>query len=412
MDPDLRKTRDLTRMKWTATGLLVAMAALLFGVRPYEPAYPWLGFVRAFAEAGLAGGIADWFAVTALFRHPLGLRLPHTAIIPANKRRIAENLGNFFERNFLVPDVVAARLAQIDLSGTLLRWIGGPQHASRIAGYLVGLSPMLLDSVNPRQALQSIQDVLVERLRAVPMASVSGVLLAQVARNIDYHAILVPALEELTLLFRDNRDVIQRRVRESTGWLWQRFSLDEKVADAVIRVIETVLEEVRDTPDHPWMQRFEAFANEGLARLDSPPFHARLEAMRDELLAHPMIGECVVAMWTALRQRLEADIGSTDSVLRARVAAVITQGAAYIENDAGLRERLDLWCRNATLAMIESQRHQLAALVAETVQSWDTATVTRKLELEVGSDLQYVRINGTLIGGVAGLGLHALQLLA
>lgn len=407
-----KKVRELSRMKAIATGLLLAMVVLFFVARQFEPAYPWLRFVKAFAAAGMAGGIADWFAVTALFRHPLGLHLPHTAIIPANKHHIAENLGNFFEQNFLLPEVVSAQLARIDLSGALLRWLASPGQVDQIAGYLDTLVPRLLLMVDEREAVQLIRDALADRLRSVPLQPVAAAVLAQIARSMDFDALLAPVLEELDLLFRDNRDLIRRRVREGTGWIWQRMSLDEKVADALIKVLDSALDEVRRTPAHPWRRRFGAIASERLSGLaDSPEFLAKLDDMREELLAHPLVDEHIAALVRHVTESLKADVGRPDSMVRARLAQIIEQAARHVAEDAALRARLDQCGRDAILSMMPAQRLQLARLIADTVHGWDTATVTRKLEIEVGSDLQFVRINGTLIGGLVGLLLEALQVL-
>jgi uncharacterized membrane-anchored protein YjiN (DUF445 family) len=413
MELDQRNNaRALSRMKWIATGLLGAMVVLFFVARQLEPAYPWLRFAKAFAEAGMAGGFADWFAVTALFRHPLGLRLPHTAIIPANKHRIAENLGTFFEQNFLLPEVVTAKLAQIDLSGALLRWLSAPGQAEQIAGYLDSLAPKVLTMVDEREAVELIRDALAHRARSVPLQPVAAAVLAQISRSADFDALLAPLLEELDLLFRDNSDLIRRRVREGTGWIWQRISLDEKVADAVIKILDSALEEVRRTPDHPWRRRLGALAHDRLAGLaDSPTFLAQLETMREALLAHPMLNQHIAALWRELRDAVTSDIERPESLVRARLVLLIEQGARHVAENAALRARLDQCGRDAILAMMAAHRLQLARLIADTVHGWDTATVTRKLEIEVGSDLQFVRINGTLIGGLVGLVLQALQLL-
>jgi uncharacterized membrane-anchored protein YjiN (DUF445 family) len=406
------KTRDLRRMKWAATGLLIAMIALFAGAGFYEHAYPVLGFVRAFAEAGMAGGIADWFAVTALFRHPLGLPLPHTAIIPRNKDRIGENLGNFFEQNFLSQEIVAAKLAEVDLAGAFVRWIGRPEQTRQIADHLAALVPKLLATVDGEDVERFARHTIEALVRDIELAPLAAGLLTQAAQSIEYDAIITPALEELALLFHENRDVIRHRVREGTGWIWQRIAFDEKVADAVIKVIDEAMREVRDNPDHLWRRRFGEFAQELAAGLvTSPAYMAKFEALREQLLAHPAFAASVAGLWSELIHRASTDTRAPDSVLRARLHTTVTQWTQDALRDEALRERLNDRAREAILGMMPSQRHALAQLIADTVRRWDTATVTRKVEVEVGRDLQFVRINGTLIGGLVGLALHALGLL-
>ncbi len=385
------------------------MIALFAGSAFYERAYPVLGFVRAFAEAGMAGGIADWFAVTALFRHPLRLPLPHTAIIPRNKDRIGENLGNFFEQNFLSREDIAAKLADVDLSGAFMRWIGKPEQTSQIADYLAGLMPDFLARVGTEDVEQFTRRALAARVREIELAPLVAGVLTEIAQSVDYDALITPALEELALLFHENHDVIRRRVREGTGWIWQRIALDDKVADAVIRVIDEAMRDVRDNPDHPWRHRFGEFAHEFVAGLAaSPAYLAKCEAWREQLLAHPAFATWVSSLRNELVQRLRTDTQAPDSVVKARLQELIAQWSREALRDESLRSRLNERAREAILDMMPAQRHELARLIADTVRRWDTATVTEKLELEVGRDLQFVRVNGTLIGGIVGLVLHAL----
>ncbi|HTI18871.1 MAG TPA: DUF445 domain-containing protein [Trinickia sp.] len=407
------KMRDLLRMKWAATGLLIAMVALFVGARLYEGAHPVLGFVRAFAEAGMAGGIADWFAVTALFRHPLRLPLPHTAIVPRNKDRIGENLGAFFEQNFLSREVVADKLEQVDLSGGLLRWIGKPEHTRQIVQYCAALIPDLLAKVDARDVERFTQNELAMRIREFDLAPLVNDIVTHTIESVDYDALLTPALEEIALLFEENRDIIRDRVRERSGWIWQRISLDEKIADAVIKVIDEAVAEVRNTREHPWRRRFGEFARERMAGLAaSSAWRAKCEALRDELLAHPAFSALMVGLWSETVERLREDRQASDSWVNAKLEAIIAQWAQDALCDDALRAKMNARAREVILELMPAQRHQLAQLIAETVRRWDTDTVTRKLEVEVGRDLQFVRINGTLIGGIVGLVLHALAMLA
>ncbi|HEV3104798.1 MAG TPA: DUF445 domain-containing protein, partial [Trinickia sp.] len=330
---------------------------------------PLLGAVRAFAEAGIAGGMADWFAITALFRHPLGLPLPHTAIIPRNKDRIGENLGNFFERNFLSQEIVAEKLASVDLSGAFLRWIGKPEQVEQIADYVSALAPDLFDRVDNDEIEHFARHVLAARIRQIELAPLAQSVLAQVAQNVDYATILTPALEELALLFHDNKDVIRRRVRAETAWIWQRVALDEKVADAVIRVLDDALKEVRNTPDHPWRRRFSDFAHELLTDLTtSPAYLAKWEALREQFLDSGGFAAGVASLWRELGQNLRADTRSSTSLVRMRLRAVIAQWAHDALNDQALQARLNARAREAILGMIPAQRHELARLIADTVR--------------------------------------------
>ncbi|WP_427306161.1 DUF445 domain-containing protein [Cupriavidus sp. H39] len=407
--PPNAKSRDLRRMKWAATGLLIGMAALFIVARRYEDAHPAIGFLRAFAEAGMAGGIADWFAVTALFRHPLGLPLPHTAIIPRNKDRIGRNLGAFFEANFLSKEVVSAKLADIDLAGSFIRWIDRPAQTAQIADYLAELAPELLAKADSKDLENLARETLANHIGRVELAPIASSVLTQISKGIDYDKIITRLFEEQVQLLHLNKDAIRQRVRESTGWIWQRVSLDEKISDSLIRVMDEALAEVRDMPDHPWRGRFTEVAHGWIITLaESPAFLTQWEKLREDMLAHPAFSGWIRNVLAELTEMLRTDTRSPDSLVRARLRAIISQWAHDALQDRALQARLNERARYTLATTIAAQRHELAQLIADTVRRWDTATVTRKIEVEVGSDLQFVRINGTLIGGLVGLALHAL----
>ncbi|WP_354682366.1 DUF445 domain-containing protein [Cupriavidus necator] len=404
------KSRDLRRMKLAATGLLIGMVALFLIARRFEDVHPAIGFLRAFAEAGMAGGIADWFAVTALFRHPIGLPLPHTAIIPRNKDRIGRNLGAFFEANFMSKEVVSAKLAEFDLAGAFIRWIGRPAQTAQIADYLAELAPDLLAKAGGKDLENLARETLAERIRGVELAPLATAALTQIAKGIDYDKIITRLFEEQVQLLHLNKDVIRQRVREGTGWLWQRVSLDEKISDSLIRVMDEALAEVRDMPDHPWRARFTEVAHGWImAMAEAPAFLTQWEKLREEMLAHPAFAGGISNLLAELTQMLRADTQSPDSLVRARLRAIISQWAHDALQDQALQARVNERARYTLATTITAQRHELAELIADTVRRWDTATVTRKIEVEVGRDLQFVRINGTLIGGLVGLALHALK---
>lgn len=408
MEIDGRR-RELRQMKLAATGLLVAMVALFGGTSMLAHLHPAFGYARAFAEAGMAGGVADWFAVTALFRRPLGLPLPHTAIIPRKKYRIAENLGRFFELNFLSDDVVAAKLAGIDLASPLSRWVTQPQQVEQIADYLTAVVPGKVDALDAQALDRMVRDAISARVREIDVASIAAGVLPQLTQSIDYDTIIVAALDELKWLIEDNKDVIRGRVRGETGWMLQRMSVDVKVADAIVKVLGDALDEVRATPDHPWRRRLRMLAHEQLLALsESPTYLAKWVALRDGALQSDAFSERIARMRRDLVESLHADARSPDSLVRATLRATIEQLAGDASKDGRLRARLNACVREAILDMIPALRHELGVLIADTVSRWDAATATEKIELEIGRDLQFVRINGTLIGGLVGLLLHAI----
>ena len=396
-------------MKLAATGLLVAMAVLFAAAWQMETRYPAFGYVRAFAEAGIAGGVADWFAITALFRRPLGLPLPHTAIIPRKKHRIAQNLGQFFERNFLSEDSVSVRLADLDLAAPAMRWLVQPQQLEHIAGYIAALVPKEIDALDDETLDRMARDAIAERVREVDLAPLAAAALAELTQAIDYDAIIMAALGELGALVDDNKDVIRARVRNETGWILQRMSVDAKVTDAVIKVLDDAVEEVRSTPDHPWRRRLSKLAHEQLLAMGhSPMYLAKWDALREQALQSDAFAQRIGGLRRDLIEKLRRDAQSPDSFARVGLRAALERLARGAAEDESLHARVAAYAREAILDMVPALRHELGLLIADTVLRWDTATVTTKIELEVGRDLQFVRINGTLIGGLVGLVLHAI----
>lgn len=406
---ETEKARGYARMKRIATGLLGAMAAVYAAASAYEPAYPVLGFVRAFAEAAMVGAIADWFAVTAIFRHPLGLPLPHTAIIPKNKDRIGENLGKFVERNFLSAENLAAKIEDIDFTAAFAEWLNEPARSRGIASRVTAFVPELLATIDDEAMQRFVRENLTERMRRIDTAPLVGKLVDALVDSGRYEQVVTAVLQQLALLFHENKDNIRHRVRENTAWLWQQLSIDEKVSDNVISVVDGILTELSENPRHASRQRFyqamEAFVEE---LKTSPAYLARWEALKEELLAHPAVARYLSDLWSEIKQGIQSDAASADSTIRARLETLIAGTSETLLREDAVRERLNAWLREAMLDVIRARGHEIARLIADTVRQWDTATVTEKIELEVGKDLQFIRINGTLIGGMVGLVLHAL----
>jgi uncharacterized membrane-anchored protein YjiN (DUF445 family) len=407
-------------MRLAATLLLLAMGLVFVLVLRFEGAHPLLPWVKAFAEAALVGGLADWFAVTALFRHPLGLPIPHTAIIPANKDRIGDSLASFLKDNFLTPSVMARRLEGVDVAGAAARWLAAPRRASvqtaAAGGRSDGLGPLLARLIRLLDAPE-IADLVkagtADRLRAMPLAPLVA---DAVDTTLDRrrHVPLVDAgLDWALAMLDDQQSTIRGMVKERTNWLLRAVSIDERVSDQLIEGIRNLLSEIAADPDHTLRARLETSLHDWATALrDDPEARVPVEAFKRDLIDNPALGRWIGELWDSARagmvRRLEApDQGAEGGSRMIEALAAIGQ---RIETDAVLRASLNKQLRRLAIGVVNRYGEGIVGLVSATVRGWDATTVTSKVEAAVGRDLQFIRINGTLIGGCIGLALHALVL--
>jgi uncharacterized membrane-anchored protein YjiN (DUF445 family) len=406
---DLARVR-LRAAKRRATGLLLAAAVLYLIARVYEPAHPAIGYLRAFCEAALVGGLADWFAVTALFRHPLGVPLPHTAIIPSNKDRIGDALGRFVERNFLSQEVVGVKLAQIDFAALVGRWLSDAEHARALAAQVAVWLPRLLDATGDEAMRRFLHENLVSALRRIDFAPIAADLLETLTAQNRHQQLIDEILLQGQRFLGEAEPEIRARVRERTAWLWQKLGVDEAISDRLIKAAGDALADVSADPQHAWRQRFTDMLNEYVQALrNSEAYRERAERLKLAVLEQPQLAEYVGTVWDHLRARVRDDAADPDSRLRANLGPMLVTLGEGLLADGEVREALNRWLRAALAGLVEARRHEVSSLIAETVRRWDPATVTERVERAIARDLQYIRINGTLIGGLVGLVLHALS---
>jgi uncharacterized membrane-anchored protein YjiN (DUF445 family) len=409
IDDDASTVR-LRGMQRTATGLLLAAAAVYAVARAYESRHPAVGYVRAFCEAAMIGGLADWFAVTALFRHPLGVPLPHTAIIPANKARIGEALGRFVERNFLSTDVIAAKLAEADLAGNAARWLAQPERSAGLAGHVARMLPHLLDAVGDEPVRQFLNRQVRDGLQRIEMAPLAADVLETLTAGNRHRELVDEVIEQTRRLLSEAEPALRARVREKTAWLWKKLGVDEAISDRLIAAAEEALAEAAVDPTHAWRQRFTELVREYVVRLrTSPEYAQRAEALKQALLDHPVLGSYIGSVWDEVRARVREDTASEDSAIRASLRAGLQRLADALLAEPAVREALDAGMRKAITEIVETRRNEIAELIAQTVRRWDARTVSDRIERAIGRDLQYIRINGTVIGGLVGVVIHAVS---
>ncbi|MBN3538011.1 DUF445 domain-containing protein [Sphingomonas pseudosanguinis] len=398
-------------MRVVATGLLVTMAALFLVARYFQPIHPVWGFVRAFAEAAMVGGLADWFAVTALFRHPLGLPIPHTAIVPRNKDRIGDTLANFLRTNFLIPRVVARRMNRLDVAGAAGRWLAQPpQEGGRIRRGASRLFAEMLTAFDPQRLGGMVKAGIGSRLRATEVSPILGQLLKAAIAEGRHVPLMESVIRWAGQALAANEPVVRAMVHERAGAILRWTGLDETVADKLIDGLDKLLHDMADDPDHPIRLKIE----EGLDRLAwdlqyDPDMRARVEAMKADLIANPAMQRWLDGLWEQAREGLLRLARDPEAVTAGKLGETLRQLGQTLQSDPRLAATINRFVRRAVVGIAADYGDGIVRLVSETVRGWDADTVTSRLENAVGRDLQYIRINGTLVGGSVGLVLHVVD---
>jgi uncharacterized membrane-anchored protein YjiN (DUF445 family) len=395
-------------MKVVATGLLVVMAAVFAVTRTLEHQYPALAYVKAFAEAAMVGGLADWFAVTALFRHPLGLPIPHTAIIPRNKDRIGEALASFLKENFLIPAVVARRMQRLDVAGAAGRFLQTPAgEGTRIRAGASRLIADIFESLDDERLGGIVKSAVSARLRKTDVSPLLGHALAS-AINEDRHVpMLEAAIRWMARALEANEQLIREMVHKKANWVLKLAALDTKLADAIIDGLRKLTVEMSTDPAHPVRIKVE----EALAQLANdlqtrPETRSMVEALKDQLLDNRSVSLWLDAIWQKGREAIIRAARNPDAVLAGKLGEVLKSMGGTLEKDRRIRAAINQFARRAIVGMAASYGGSIVKLVSETIRSWDARTVTARLEAAVGRALQYIRINGTIVGGLVGLVLH------
>jgi uncharacterized membrane-anchored protein YjiN (DUF445 family) len=400
------------RMRVLATAMLAGMAAVFVAATRLDELHPAWGFVRAFAEAAMVGGIADWFAVTALFRHPLGLPIPHTAIIPRNKDRIGDTLAAFLRDNFLTPSVVARRMRGLDVAGAVGRFLASPPAGGRLREGGSRLAADILQALDQERLGGMVKSAVAQRMKAMELSPIVGRSL-EAAMTEDRH---VPILDSIITwagrTLDANEDVIRAMVHERAGWIVRLAGLDHALADKIVDGLRKLTIDMAIDENHPLRTK----AEEGLARLavalqEDPESKAKVEAWKDELIANRAVSDWVEGLWEAARGGLLRAARDPEAAMAGRFGEALRQLGDTLQKDQGLRRAINQFARRIAVGAVASYGDQLVKLVSETVRGWDARTVTDRLEGAVGRDLQYIRINGTIVGGLVGLLIHSIEVL-
>ena len=390
------------------------MAGVFFFAHHMEGAYPaqggW-GYLRAFAEAAMVGGLADWFAVTALFRHPLGIPIPHTAIIPENKDRIADTMAGFLRDNFLTPAVVARRMHGMNMARAAGEFLVNRKATGegRLRAGAANLFVELLESLDPERLGTQVRAGLARQAEKIEVAPLAGQMLGGAIADGRHRPLIDGIIRWAGLTLEDNEEMVRDMVQQRANALLRWTGLDGKLSDSVLDGLYRLLAEILVDPQHPLRNKVE----EGLAKLaddlqHDPEMRGKVEAMKADLLRNPALADWWMGVWERIRHSLIEMARNPDKALGGQIGESLTELGAQLQSDPRLQVQVNRFARRTAVGMTSRYGEQIVLLVSETVKRWDAKTVTDRIESAVGRDLQFIRINGTLVGGLVGLTLHGL----
>ncbi|GAA2971145.1 uncharacterized membrane-anchored protein YjiN (DUF445 family) [Microbacterium terrae] len=404
---DQERRRGLRRMKAVALGALVFMAVVFAVSFAFQQQVPALAYVRAAAEGGMVGALADWFAVTALFRHPLGIPIPHTAIIPKRKDEIGRTLGEFVETEFLRGDVVRERLQRAHLAARLGEWLGQTVHAERVVGEASAMATGVLRALSDDDVQDLIEDLAREHLLSPDWGPPLGGWLERVVAADAHRGAVDLGFDSLAAWLRANQTAFTGLVsRRLPGWVPSiaHRLVDDTVYNEAVKFVAAVQADAQ----HPARRAIDAY----LARLaeslqHDPAMIGRLEDAKTSVFDSPRVRALAGEVWTTAKEGLITSLADPDSGLRRRAAAALAEVGSRLTTDAALQHRVDTWATDAAVFLVDRYRHDIASIITDTVERWDPQETTEKIELMVGRDLQYIRLNGTFVGALAGLAIFA-----
>jgi uncharacterized membrane-anchored protein YjiN (DUF445 family) len=405
---DEARRTALRRMRAVATGLLVLAAIVYVVTRDRDGV---LGFVNAAAEASMVGAIADWFAVTALFRHPLGLPIPHTALIPRRKDDLGRGLEEFVGENFLQESIIRERIEAAMISHRVATWLSTPEHAQRVVDEAADVAAIALRRVRDDHVETLVRDALVPRFREEPIAPLLGGLLQEALADDLHHGLVDIALEELEGWLVENPDTVAEVLGERAPW-WTPTRLNDAVIGRVHTELVRWVADIRADPDHRARQAIDSVLTQ-LAHdlLEDPETQERAEKLKERILENPAVLRTAVSLWDALRRALTSSLADPEGAVRQRLLKEVSAFADRLSSDEELRRRLDGLAADATVFAVQRYGAEATAIITHTIERWDGDEAARRIELHVGRDLQFIRINGTVVGGLVGLLIHAVTVL-
>lgn len=405
---DEARRRGLRQMRTVAVGLLVLAACVYVATLGRDGFW---GFVNAGAEASMVGAIADWFAVTALFKHPLGLPIPHTALIPRRKDELGRGLEEFVGENFLQEEIIRERVGAATISARVGDWLADPGNARRVVDEASDVAVIALDKVRDDHVADLVTQALVPRFKDEPIAPLLGTALMEVLRDDLHHGLVDLAIDEMHEWLVDNPETFVRVLEDRAPW-WAPTRLNDAVTSRLHVQAVAWLEDIRDDPHHRAREALDSMLGQLAADLlNDDETRARAEALKERLLDHPQVVATAISLWRSMRSALLASVRERDGAVRQRLLAELNLFAGRLREDAALRQRLDRSAADLAVFAVGRYGAELTTVITSTIERWDGKEAAQRIELHVGRDLQFIRINGTIVGGLVGVVIHAISLL-
>ena len=405
---EIHVRQALRRNRLLATGLLGLMVVIAIATR-FVPSPGWLiQLVRAGADAGIIGGLADWFAITVLFRHPFGIPLPHTAILPNNKDRIGRSLGSFVERNFLVPEVILPKIHQADLTGKIAGWLALPETAPMVSDWTITLLKDLLAASHNAQMNEFIQHTVGQQLRTFDLAPPLGRVIEVLTTSPESDILFEKVVDTAESWIKANRAQIDEMVEQRSSW-WIPKTIDRRIAAAIVNGTIDVLHRLRQRNSEVRVQFRTAVAGlvDNLTR--STDQRDKIQRLKNALLDDPEVKAWITSAWDRFSDRLMQELSDPRSNVRATIHSAVLALAQSMREDAFIHTRIEAMIERLVTQLFQ-WRGEIGLLIAEVVRNWDARTVSDRLELVLGSDLQYIRINGTIVGALVGCAIYLLSI--
>ncbi|MEX0942717.1 MAG: DUF445 domain-containing protein [Pseudomonadales bacterium] len=398
-------------MKRLATGLLLLMTTIYIVTRFFHGQFVWLGFVEATAEAAMIGALADWFAVTALFRHPMGLKIPHTAIIPSRKNAIAHQFGVFVQQNFLSEEVISEKIRSMELSLRVANWISKPDNARAVADQVTTGLAGVVRVIGDAEVQQMIERQLAARIRSTSFSPIIGDILTFITSGRRQQELFDGAVRVGMYLLEDSDADIRSTVTRETPW-WFPASVDKAIYHRIVRSVSKMLYEMQVDIYHPMRIRLVEMMNEFMEDLKhSPDIQQKETSLKEDLLKEPAVRDFTISLWADIKQAMLEQSETPSAELRRAIEESVVRFGQSILEDKSLAGKIDGWAEDSARYLIRTYGHEVADLITATIEDWDPEATSERIEIQIGRDLQFIRINGTVVGGLAGLVIHTLSIL-
>jgi uncharacterized membrane-anchored protein YjiN (DUF445 family) len=411
---DAQRAAELRRVKWLATSVLAATLLLFVAAKVLLPLHPAFGFIAAFAEAATIGGLADWYAVVALFRRPLGLPIPHTAIIQSNQHRIADKLGEFIEVHFLEAAPVEAKLRQIDFGSFIADWLRDRKRSEDLARFALRLLPEAVSATESSGLMTFVSRRITAKLMSIDLAPLAAGTLRGFVQEGRHQGLLDDILRVMhqTLTQAETMAVIREKIRAELPTLLKLYRADRFLVNRIVASATTFFEEVRNDPNHPFRGEFDRMLLSFVDRLGTDKaFADRIDGLKRDLLARPELGDLARNVWSNARSFIERSASGETQVLQQILARMFAEAGEALAGDAELRAEINQGLVAVLKTVIAEQKSGVSTFISDQVKAWDMGQLISLIEINIGRDLQYIRFNGSLIGGLAGLALYTLEYL-